>query len=374
MWQSGRARAGAALVLAAAALAGCSGDRSGSAAPSLELVGERQGAFEVDYLVEDLDGDDAAPVLERVVVRPPFDSRLESYADDDGVEVTSVQVSTFDRLRIGGPTDGIVVQRVPGLAVSDVRLAPVLRAGIDAGLVEVVGRWTVVDRPCLEVRTGTLLGAGHLTEIRDAEHAVSCVDGDGVVLQETLFLDGEPSLRRTATEVRVGAEPGGEAFDTDGVQAPVDQGGGSVLPVDPTRGSLGDFWVLDDADVPAGLAFLGRWAVVAPGPERFGEGGEHGSPVAGTVDVWADGADLLVLYQGGTRDGDVAHRPVPEALPVEAGALGEVDLVLSATGSEVRAPTTGGRFVHVRGTLDPEALVDVAAALRRTTGEGLTYR
>lgn len=388
---------GAALVVLAGALAGCSGDDGSAAvttttttsAPTststtrvpveandadLDLVGDRSGPWEIVYLVEDLVDADAAPVRERVVVRPPFDSRLEGLAaDEDGAEVTSVQVSTFDRLRVGGPSDPLVVQRVPGLAVSDVRLAPVLRAGIEAGLIEVVGRDQVAGRPCLEVRTGTLLGAGHLQAMGGDEEAVSCVDADGLVLRETLVIDGEPSLRRTAIEVRVGVEPDEDDFDVEGVLAPVDQGGGSVLPVDPDRGALGDFWVLPDGAVPDGMSFLGRWAVVEPSPERFSGDPERGTPVAGTVDVWVDGARLLVLYQGGTRDGDVAHRAVAEAVAVDAGELGEADLVLSATASEVRATPGGGRFVHVIGTLDPDALVRVAVALARTTGEGLEY-
>lgn len=387
-------RAGAVAVLAL--VAACSGDDAASPDPTtaptstssttgpastvaiseddLDLVGERSGPWEVVYRVEDLDGDEAEPVRERVVVRPPFDSRLEGLAgDEEGAAVASVQVSTFDRLRVGGTTDPIVVRRVPGLAVSDVRLAPVLRAGREAGLIEVLGRDRVLDRPCLEVRTGTLLGAGHLTAIGDDEHAVSCVDGDGLVLRETLVLDGEPSLRRTAIAVGVGDEPAEGTFDVDGVEAPVDQGGGSVLPVDPERGALGDFWVLDDDAVLDGLVRIGRWAVIPPAPERFTGDPERGSPVAGTVDVWVGGADVLVLYQGGSRDGDPAHRAVPEALAVEAGELGTAELVLSATASEVRAVTTGGRFVNVVGTLEPDALVAVASALRRTTGEGLTY-
>lgn len=386
---------GVALVLLAGALAGCTGD-DGSAPVTttttrptttsttrpavevsdgdLDLVGDRSGPWEIVYLVEDLVDDGTTPVRERVVVRPPFDSRLEGLAGDgEGDEVTSVQVSTFDRLRVGGLTDALVVQRVPGLAVSDVRLAPVLRAGIEAALIDVVGRDDVAGRPCLEVRTGTLLGAGRLQAIGGDEEAISCVDADGLVLRETLVIDGEPSLRRTAIEVRASVEPDEADFDVEGVLAPVDQGGGSVLPVDPDRGALGDFWVLPDRAVPDGMAFLGRWAVVEPAPERFTGDPERGSPVAGTVDVWVDGAQLLVLYQGGTRDGDAAHAAVEEAIPVDAGDLGEAELVLSATGSEVRASAGGGRFVHVIGTLDPESLVRVAAALQRTTGEGLEY-
>lgn len=393
-------RVAAALGVLAVAVAGCSDSEpsaapgtsraattsdstSGPAGPSVEVVtveadpafeiGVRSAPYRVVYVVESL-VDDTPDQTERVTVDAPFRGRLEVAAGPPpGGEVTAVQVSILEKLRLGGPDTPVVVHRVPALAVSDIRLAPLLDRALAEGRLELRGQKRVAGRRCQVVRSATLLGGGPLGAIGAGEHADSCVDADGILLEEILHFDGEPALRRVAVSVEVDPPLDDDVFETGEVLAPVDQGGGSVLPVDPEEGAEGEFWVLPTDALPAGFELVGRYAVVPPQPERFEETADAGSPVAGTADVYRRGADALVLYQGDTLRGDDAFADRPESLPVEAGALGSAGLLLSATGSEVRVDRGGGRFVHVTGSIAPEELLAVARSLLRTEGTGLVY-
>jgi hypothetical protein len=105
-------------------------------------------------------------------------------------------------------------------------------------------------------------------------------------------------------------------------------------------------------------------------PERFAEGGDRDSIIAGIADVWASEVDVLVVYQGRTLGGVGAFAPVDFAEPVEV-PLGPGELLLSALGSEVRVALPEGRFVHVFGSLSPAVLLDVTAALEEGAGTGL---
>lgn len=343
--------------------------------PEFRIADDASG-YRVVYLVESL-GDRGEPTpdtTETVHVVRPYEGRLEvAEGAPPGGEVTSLQMTTFDRLRLGGPRSALVVHRVPDLAVSDVRVGPVLDRAVAEGLVDVGGQKVVAGRRCQVLRTATLLGAGPLRPITASESAESCVDAAGVLLEEILLLDGEPALRRVAVSVEIGpdVEPG--TFEPGPVVAPVDQGGGSVLPVDPDTAALGEFWALPDDAVPGGFARHRRYAVIPAQPERFDEDPAGGTPIAGTVDVYRRGPDALIVFQGATAGGDDAFAPMPGAIATDAGSLGAGELVLSATGSEVRVDRGDGRFVHVRGSLPPDDLIEVARSLDRIEGTGLVY-
>lgn len=336
-------------------------------------IGERSGPYAVTYVVEDLLSSAQPQTGERLVVRPPFESVLDQATAPPPIdEVTARQVSVLDRLRIGGLDDPLVIHRIPGIAVSEIRVRPILDAAIDAGLLEVLGQREVAGRRCQVVRTATLLGAAELQPITEAEHADSCLDADGILLEEVLHLDGEAVLRRVAVEVDTEVEPVDGDFDAGTVIAPVDQGGGSVLPVSPDAGSLGPFWVLPDDSVPEGFELVGRFGVIPPQPERFSDESK-GSPIAGTADVWRRGVDAIVVWQGGTQGRDRPYASIEHALEVDGGPLGDGELLLGATSTELRFAFDGGRFVHVIGSLPPDELAAVARAMIETEGTGLVY-
>jgi hypothetical protein len=361
------------VVLVALALVACGGGRRGvdhavEVDPSFE-IGSRAEPYRIVYRLDDLSDPDVEPTTDEVWVRQPFESRLET---SSGSRLQAVQVAAIDRLRLGSIDEPLVIARVPGLAVSDVRVAPILDDGVESGLLELGQQRMIIDRRCRVVRSGTLVGAGPLVPITDAEHAESCVDSEGIVLEETLFSNGRPTLHRIATAFDPSPTLTDELFEVGEIVVPVDKGGGSSLPVDPDSGALGSFWVTAGKDVPAGFDLVGRYSVVPPQPDRFAVP-QNPAIVAGTADVWVRGADMLVLFQGGTSGSVVAFPPTPHARSIDGGALGEGEAVLSALGNELHFAHAHGKFVHLIGTVPVDDLVALARDMVETEGSGLVY-
>lgn len=330
---------------------------------------DRAQPYRIVYRLDDRGDPNIEPSTDEVWVRPPFESRLET---SSGAAVQSVQIASIDRLRLGTLEQPLVIARVPGLAVSAVRIEHVLDDGFDAGLLVEVGRRTILGRPCEVIRSGTLLGAGPLVPITDAEHAETCVDAESIVLEETLFAAGKPTIHRIATEVDTSADLDDDLFAVGALTAAVDKGAGSTRPVDPDTGALGSFWVLPSRAVPRGFTHTGRYSIVPPQSDRFAVPGNP-AIVAGTADVFVRGADFVVVWQGGTAGRVVAYPPTPGARRVDGGALGDGEAVLSALGNEVRFARPHGKFVHVVGTMTVRELSAIARDLRETQGTGLVY-
>lgn len=334
-------------------------------------IGAPEGAYRIDYRVE-APGRRGPASLDQVLVDLPFRSRLEIHPPGGGTP--SLQIGTLDRLLFLDATapDGrpVTIARVPALAPSAIRLGPVLPAAEAAGVLEQRGQREVAGRRCQVVRTEGLLEAGPLRPLDDdGSHVDTCVDAEGLVLEEISTDGGEVVLARTAVLV-VPAEADDALFETGPVSAPPDRGGGATTPADPTTAPAGPVWDLPAPAVPEGFQPIGRFSVVPAQPERFAEGGDRDSVIAGIADVWASEVDVLVVYQGRTLGGTDAFVPVEFAEPVEV-PLGPAGLLLSALGSEVRVALPEGRFVHVFGSLPPAVLLDVTAALEEGAGSGL---
>lgn len=336
-------------------------------------IGSRATPYRIVYRLDDLSDRKIAPTTDQVWVRQPFESRLEtSSGEGDGGELQSVQIAAIDRLRLGTLDEPLIIARVPGLAVSDLRVSPMLDDAVAAGLIERREQRVVAGRRCQVVRSGTLLGAGPLVPITDREHADSCIDAEGLMLEETLYSDGKPTLHRLAIEVDTSPALAADLFDVGAIVIPVDKGAGSSLPVDPDVGALGPFWVLSADDLPGGFERVGRFSIIPPQPDRFATPGNP-AIVAGTADVFVSDADMIVLYQGGTAGGVVAFPPTPHAASVDGDALGRGEAVLSALANELHFPQPHGKFVHVIGTLPIDDLVALARHLVETEGTGLVY-
>ena len=342
------------------------------------VIEQHAGPYRIVYLLEDPRGEIASET-DRLWVRPPFESRLETATGSPpGGETVSLQIGSLERLRIGGVAEELTIARIPALAPGAIRIAPVVDAAVAAGLLERGEQRMVAGRRCQVFRSGSTLGAGPLTPITDAEHTDSCIDEDGLLLEETLFTGGEAILRRVAVEVDLdpglaGDDPDAEAlFDPGPISAPVDQGGGATTPADPESAPVGPFHELPDDAVPAGFDFVGRYSVIPPQPDKFADETQRPGIIAGVADVHADDdGDLFVVYQGATLGGVEAFAPVDFAGRVDSPTLGTGELLLSALGTELRFALDDGRFVHVFGTIEPAALAEIADALVETTGTGL---
>lgn len=339
------------------------------------VVGQTPSDHRIVYVLTDPQGGRDSET-DRVWVRSPFESRLETASGTPpGGDAISVQVGDLRHLRIGGVSDAATVARVPGLAPSSIRLAPIIDDAIDAGLLERREQREVAGRRCQVFRSGSTLGSGPLRPITGEEFADSCVDADGLLLEETLFVDDSPVFRRTAVEVEVGDIADDDLFATGDPTAPVDRGGGSTVPAAADSFPVGTFWVLPDDGVPDGFRLRERFSVIPPQPDRFADPTLRDAIIAGVADVYVrDDGRFFVAYQGGTLGGVPAFPSAEEvaaAEPVDAGAVGDGAVLLSALGTEVRIPLDGGRFVHVIGPLPPMTLVEIARSLEAIEGDGL---
>lgn len=338
-------------------------------------IGSRGEPYRIVYRLDDLSHEEVRPSTDEVWVRQPFESRLESSSGEPpGGEVQSVQVAAVDRLRLPSEDEHpLVIARVPGLAVSDVRVAPVLDDAVDAGLLELREQRIVAGRRCQVVRSGSLLGGGRLVPITAAEHADTCLDAEGLLLEETLSSGGEPGLHRIAVEVDTEPPMTSGLFDAGDIVVPVAEGGSSARPVDPEAGAVGSFWVLPGNEPPDGFEGAGRFSIIPPQPQLVAAGGRDPAIVAGTADVFVRGGELVVVYQGGTLGGVVAFPPTEGAPHVDGGAIGDGEALLSAIGTELRFPQPHGHFVHVVGSLPADDLRAIARSLTETQGTGLVY-
>lgn len=319
-------------------------------------IGAPVGSYQVTYRIEETDGDDVVARDATLTVVRPFQSRFEL-----GDLLRVADFGYFGEDEPGDETE--VVTAVPAPSPGDVR-ADVVDLGEGFEVREIAGR------RCQVHHFGASLLDGLYVEGDSVE---SCVDGDGLVLEEVTTVDGRIILRRVATAVEL--EPDVEvAFELEGIRPrSADDGGGSIQEVEPTSASPGVFYEV--GAVPDGFELLGRYAVVPPQTARLDDEQTRSRYVAGVVDVWTRGIDVLVLDQGGTLGQVPPFGADPNGEAVtdvgEIASIGEV--VRHPNGAEVRILIPPGRYVKVSGTLTVDELLDITRSLRATEGTGLVY-
>lgn len=314
-------------------------------------------SYAITYRIEQVDGDDVRELEGRLVVARPFRSRFEV---DRTVRVADF--AYFGEREPGDETE--IVTAVPTASPGDVR-ADVLELG------EPIETREVAERRCEVHRFGASLLDGLFVEGDTVE---ACIDEIGLVLEEVTTVDGEIVLRRVATDVELAPAVDDSMFVIEGITPrSADDGGGSIQEVTPSSSPPGEFFVLDDA--PPGFEHRGRYAMVPPQDARLDDEETRGQYVAGVVDVWVRGVDVLVVDQGGTLGQVPPFGTHPHGeLVDDVGALGALgEIVRLPSGAEVRVLIPPGRYVKVSGTLEPDEVLAVARSLRATEGTELTY-
>jgi hypothetical protein len=343
-----------ALLLVAAACSSSHGDSSAAVA-----ITHVPRTYVVIYRV-----DSGGSTSEQTIsVRRPFDGRV--------VSGDSVSVSSFARLLLSGQgSQGGVLAQPPAPPFGDVRFDVALADGLERGFVERLDTTAIAGRRCQRYRTALPPGSAHLQLlVKGGDSVVSCVDADGLVLEERTTAGGKVIRRQTASSVRVDVRIADSTFATSGEPTPVFQGGGSVRRLTNDSRTPGDFW--DLASAPSGFVHRGRYAVVPPQPGGF-QPGHEGERIAGVIDVYTRGADVLLVDRGGSVGGGAPYVAEPVATDVDLGDLGRGELLLGLLANEVRVRQPGGHYVRVSGTVKPKVLVDVARAMRAVPGGTLT--
>lgn len=323
-------------------------------------------SYRIDYRVEGHGGDEVVVTSDRLWVRRPWDSRLEVYrSEQPGGRPDAVQVASFGGFRAEGAGEAeVVVATPPGPPASDVRITAALPAALEDGRVELVEHRRVAGRTCQVLRTATSLATGDLAPpVGPDDHADTCIDARGLVLEEVLVSDGEVLLRRVAIDVAIEPDLEGVSFETGEATLEVDEGGGFVAETESGSRVPGRFFEPRDPD---GFIRHGRFAVVPPQAENFTELDRLAQRVTYLSDVWVHGADVVVLDQGGTV-GNVDPFPGLGGVEVDL-ARGPGTLTYGLGGPVVIVDLGGGRFLRARGTVAPDLLVDLLEGLDEVEG------
>lgn len=343
---------------------------SGGAPVEIERIPD---SWRIVYRLEEQSGDDVRVSTDRFEVRRPFDSRFETWQGaPPGEELVTTRIAAFARFATREPSgedDAGSFVVPPRPSPHDIRLDAALEPALDAGLIERRERREVAGRPCQVYRTFQGLGGPlRVPEDPEVEHVDSCIDDAGLLLEEVRVADGAIVQRRLAVEVEEEPALGDERFRTGTQQVPVQEGGGQVREMVPDSRPPGPFYELTEP--PAGYRKLGRFSVVPPQPENFGDPLRIGFRRAGVSDVWVRGVDVVVIDQGGTLQGQAPFEMDPANPTVEIEGLGTGEVIVAGSASEVRVLLSGGRYVQAYGTVAPDELTDL---LRRLVeGEGGT--
>jgi hypothetical protein len=318
---------------------------------------------------------------EQLWVRRPFDSVDITYdGAPPGATPSLVAVYRLGVQVLKAANAQAALLHIPaGAAPQDVRADVVVPAALRAHKVKVVGHAQVLGRSCQVFRSAVPLRAGPLpTQRSHSTYVDTCIDPAGIVLRETQVSAGHTMSDRRAVLVQTGdSAVVGASFDMTGTPTPFDSGGGAFTPLTLTSRPPGSSWALEQP--PAGFQHVGRFAVVPPQPQLFGQGGNGfgsmglpGGLVTEMDDVFVRGADFLVLQQGSTLNG-AAFRPPANGLGVDLGRLGRGQLLIAGNGTTIVAePGNGKGFVRLSGALPTDELVGLMRGLSKQPGGTLT--
>lgn len=343
-----RTPAGAALAIALVVLVGCSSSGHHHTPLAIRAV---PATYRIVYRVES-----GKEVSTRIVeARRPFDLRTENRAGPPpGGDLRSISVATFNKLETkSADSEPILIAIAPGVAPGDLRPEGGLAAAIASGQLEFRQRRTVLGRRC-EV-------------YRDTSHVDRCIDGAGLLLEQR-------SAGQHLLAVTVDANPtlGDDRFAVEGTPLTIQQGGGSVRPVDPSSLPPGSWWVLPNP--PAGFTARGRFAVVPPNQsEGFSDPSKRDALIAGFADVYVRGRDVLVVDQGSTLGGVPPFKTDDAGTPADVGPAGKGELVATIGGAQLRINLGHGHYLRLIGSLPPDELRVAATQLVKQDGSALRY-
>ena len=350
------------------------GSSSLGMSPAPVAIADEPASYAITYESERYTPAGIQRSMDRVEVRRPFDSRIESFRDG---RLISVRASRFGNLVISTGAGPRSLVTPPSPATGDLRLADVLADAVADGHLLLRERRRVLGEVCQVYRSGTSISAGALVPVGSKvdEYADFCVDAAGLVLEEVWMKDGRPLQRRIATSRRLGVTLADDRFGIEGEQPlPYQEGNGYLRPLVPTSGFEGTIYRLTDP--LEGFTYRGRDLVQPPRLNPFQdplEAQERPREQVSIVDTWQRGADLLVFSQ--TIAADISAVPEGDltAEVLDLGDIGVAATILDLRSNEVRIELPEARFLRIAGTLPRDRLIEIANSLRAEEGTGLQF-
>jgi hypothetical protein len=332
-------------------------------------IGTIPTTYRVVYRFENRAKGELNVTTEKVWVRRPFASRVETYPGTKATgEPSTLRLSAFGVLysKSTGAGSPLNIAVPPSLSSGDLRLDTVLAEAITSRAIIVREQREVFGRRCQVYRTGSSVLAGDLDsyEPGSGDYADVCIDRNGIILEEYWVSDDELLRRRVATELEVNVPIAPNTFEIDEPTDPsINRGVVQQIKTQPSGDGL-PLWTLPRT--PNGFDKLGRYAVVLSPNAVPSIGGER--PAVGpssTSDVYVRGPDLIVVDQDPSLavvtsfDGRVVR-------DVKLKNLKNGQLIVDARLSEVRGATGDGSLVRIIGTIPTAELIELANQLRPT--------
>jgi hypothetical protein len=319
------------------------------------------GGYHAVYRAESYTGSKVTRSTEDVTVQRPFNGRV---AIREGTTPSgALQFEGRSMLGSYSNNDQTGTEQVsgdaPAVAFGDMRIGPSLDDLVAKGLFVLRERRHALGQDCQVYRTGSPLQSLKITAPTATDYADACVNDAGLPLEEVTVVGGKLTQRLTATELVL--DPGFEptTFAITGTPVGFDQGGSVLTPLDLTATPAPGYWQLDPA--PAGFDHTGRYQLLSPDQATQGAG----DPISGYVDVYVRGVDVLVVRQGPTAGEPDLSSAASAGAPVDAGALGPAQLMLSSIGPVIAAHPGTDTFVDLSGTGAPADLQALTGSLHQ---------
>lgn len=334
---------------------------SGGGAPlEVDRVPE---TYRATYRVENRAGAELIVTTEKMWVRRPFSSRIETWR---GNERLSLRQSAFGILASQSRGTGapLNITVPPSIASGDLRMDAILSESIRDSSILVRERREVYGRTCQVYRAGGPVFAGDLTPYKPGQGTYTdfCVDRNGLVIEEYWVDDEKLLRRRVATEVAIDPPLEEKLFAIEVPESKeVSRGIMRRIDEDDVPDSKIPLWKLPRT--PKGFDHLGRYLVVLSDQALPPNSGIPAGGALSSADVYQRGPDIVVIDQ----DPSLAQRASLEERifrDVKLSNLREEKLIIDARMSEIRGRTGDGSFVRLFGTLSPDELIRLARGLR----------
>jgi hypothetical protein len=320
-----------------------------------QTVAAPPAAYRVTYRVETLSGSQV--LQEQLVVRRPFDLRFR-FGDEGALDdplLDRIQTEQFTTTVESGTAGA---QRADGsLPVLGNRFDVTLPDLVERGVYVRRERRQVLGEECTVYRTGAVIESFVVSRPATDLFADLCISDDGLVLEQVSVTRGEADMRVVATSVERDPALGDADFPVVTDAGALDSGGVERRDLSRTEAPASPYW--RPAAVPAGWTHTARRQIDLAA--RGGSAGPTGTKTS-FVDVYTRGSDVIVVRQG-LAGNEPETISTAQATEIDLGALGRGQLVLGANAATAVVADTGGRFVHVQGTVRVEELRSFASTL-----------
>jgi hypothetical protein len=319
--------------------------------------------YRAEYRVENRAGEKLTTTVEKIWVRRPFNSRVETWKAG---KLLSVRQSAFGVLTSESPGSSapLNIAVPPSLSGSDLRIDVALPEALKAKTIIRREQREVYGRGCQVYRAGGPVLAGDIEKYEPGEgtYADFCVDRNGIVIEE-YWVDKDRLLRRrVATDLDVDVSIADRLFEITTPENPdIHRGAVERIKEEPSGEGL-PLWTLPKS--PKGFDDLGRYAVIISDQAypRMNALTPSVAP-ASTSDVYLRGPDFFVIDQDPSL-GTLINLEKRVSRDVKLEKLKDAKLIVDGRMNEVRAKTPDGSYVRIFGTLPPAELLDLADELR----------